>query len=175
MPYKTLHFEKGNKTPTLGRHSFETSEYVKQKPFACFWCNKPGHKISECRKRKRQEANRNSANMKDSETKTNCLLDGSCKQTTQFTRDEHIHPLFKPYCTTAYIVKPDGSSVPIQMLRDTGALQSVLKQSAVDESLYTHTGETRLIKGISREVEIPLVELHLRTSSFDKDVLRGLV
>jgi len=83
--------------------------------------------------------------------------------------------MFKPCCTTAYVVKPDGSSVPIQMLRDTGALQSVLKQSAVDESLYTHTGETRLIKGISREVEIPLVELHLRTSSFDKDVLRGLV
>ena len=76
----------------------------------------------------------------------------------------------------AYIVKPNGSTVPIQMLRDTGALQSVLKQSAVDESSYTHTGETRLIKGISKEViEIPLVELHLRSPSFDHDVLCGLV
>jgi len=49
VPYKTLHFEKGNKTPTPGCRSFETNESVKQKPFTCFWCNKPSHKIYECR------------------------------------------------------------------------------------------------------------------------------
>ena len=166
-----LHFEKGNKTPTQGRRSFGVSEPAKQKPFTCFWCNKPGHKISECKKRKRYEANKSNANIKDGEAKTNCLLASKCKQETQFKRDERIHPLFKPYCTMAYIVKPNGSTVPIQMLRDTGVLQSVLKQSAVDESSYTHTGETRLIKGISKEViEIPLVELHLRSPSFDHNV-----
>ena len=91
------------------------------------------------------------------------------------THDLPVHPLFKPYCTTAHIVKPDGSSIPIQMLRDTGALQSVLSQS-FDGSHYTHTGETRLIKGIAKEImEIPLVELHLRTTLLDKQVLCGLV
>ena len=87
-----------------------------------------------------------------------------------------IHPLFKPFYTTTDIVNSDGSCVQVQMLRDTGALQSVLRESVCDESHYRHTGETRLIKGISKEVlEIPLVELHLRTNSMDKDVLCGLV
>ena len=87
----------------------------------------------------------------------------------------HVHPLFKPFCTTAHIVKADGSSVPIQVLRDTGALQSVLGQS-FGESNYVHTGETRLIRGISKEIlEIPLVELHLQMPSLDRLVLCGLV
>jgi len=56
------------------------------------------------------------------------------------------------------------------------SLYSVLRESVCDASHYRHTGETRLIKGISTEVlEIPLVELHLRTNSMDKDVLCGLV
>jgi len=116
------------------------------------------------------------SNKRDSEAKANCLLDHNCSQETQLIHDFPVHPLFKPYCTTAQLVKADGTSVPLQMLRDTGALQSVLKQSAFDESHYTHTGETRLIKGISKEIiEIPLVELHLRTTSLDKDILCGLV
>jgi len=129
------------------------------------------HRISECKQRQRQEADKKKINTQNSEPKTNCVL----VQETNLTHDLPVHPLFKPYYTTAHIVKPDGSSIPIQMLRDSGAVQSLISQS-FDDSPYTHTGETRLIKGISKEIiEIPLVELRLRTASDDKQVLCGLV
>jgi len=87
-----------------------------------------------------------------------------------------IYPLFKPFRTTADIVNSDGNCVQVQMLGDTNALQSVLKESVCDESHYRHTVKTRLIKGISNKVlEIPLVELHVRTNLMDKDVLCGMV
>jgi len=153
------------------RQPCQNNDWSKPKTFKCFWCNKPGHRISECKQCQRQKADKKKINTQNSEPKTNCLL----AQETNLTHDLPVHPLFKPYCTTAHIIKSDGSSIPIQMLRDTGALQSVLSRS-LDESHYTHTGETRLIKGISKEIiEIPLVELHLRTASLDKQVLCGLV
>ena len=42
--------------------------------------------------------------------------------------DNNIHPLLKPYCNPANIVRSDGSVRQIQTLRDTGAMQSLLKK-----------------------------------------------
>ena len=143
----------------------------------CYFCRQLGHKISECRKRMKRESSNVNLLTHSQEVKPDCVVaDSSVATKDTLVHNLSVHPLFKPYCTTAYIVKADGSSFPIQMLRDTGALQSVVKQSACDESCYTHTGETRLLKGISNKVmEVPLVEIRLRTSTFDKDVLCGLV
>ena len=41
--------------------------------------------------------------------------------------ENNIHPLLKPYCKPANIVISDGSVRQIQTLRDTGAMQSLLK------------------------------------------------
>ena len=55
--------------------------------------------------------------------------------------DNNIHPLLKPYCNPAKIVRSDGSVRQIQTLRDTGAMQSLLKDTHNSEDyiclLYT--------------------------------------
>jgi len=87
-----------------------------------------------------------------------------------------IHPLFKPYCTTAHIVNSNGSLASIKVLRDTGALQSVIKQSAVAEVDHVKTGQFRLLKGIASElVEVRLIEIHLKTNQINSVVLCGVI
>ena len=142
----------------------------------CFFCRKMGHKISECRKRIKKESSNVNLVTHSQQVKPECFVSDINSACDTSVHNFSVHPLFKPYCTTAHVVKADGSSVPIQMLRDTGALQSVLKQSACDESFYTHTGEIRLLKGISNKImEVPLVEIHLQTPTLDSVVLCGLV
>jgi len=84
--------------------------------------------------------------------------------------------LLAPYCYDANICCDDDNLVPIKVLRDTAALQSLLLASAVPTSSYSHTGEVRLLKGISSQpLEVPLVELHLQTTFLDEKVLCGLI
>ena len=66
--------------------------------------------------------------------------------------------------------------VPLQILRDTGALQSVLLEKAVPPSAIGRTGELRLLKGItSQTIEVSLVEVHLKTPFMDAPILCGLI
>ena len=86
-----------------------------------------------------------------------------------------LHPLFAPYCTDA-VVCYNGKCCDIKVLRDTAALQSLLLESSVPSTAYTHTGEIRLLKGISGPpLKVPLVEIHLRTDFMDEKVLCGLI
>ena len=52
----------------------QNTDWSKPKIFKCFWCNKPGHRISECKQRQRQEADKKKINTQNSEPKTNCYL-----------------------------------------------------------------------------------------------------
>jgi len=53
--------------------------------------------------------------------------------------DNNIHPLLKPYCKPANIVRSDGSVRQIQTLRDTGAMQSLLKHTHNSEDYWRPT------------------------------------
>ena len=89
--------------------------------------------------------------------------------------DKTIHPLFTPYCKPAKIVRNDGSVKQIQTLRDTGAMQSLLKYTH-NSNDYITTDETRLLKGITTNtLTVPLVQVHLRTDFIDETVFCGLV
>ena len=89
--------------------------------------------------------------------------------------DKSVHPLFMPYCKQATIIRPDGSYRQIQTLRDTGAMQSLIRDDH-NSNDYTHTGEIRLLKGITNEIiSVPLVEVKLHTDFTEETVLCGLV
>ena len=62
----------------------------------------------------------------------------------------------------------NGSLARIKVLRDTGALQSVIKQATLTNTDYVQTGQVRLLKGITSEIiEVPLIEIHLKTDQLD--------
>ena len=145
-------------------------------PFKCFYCGKPNHVSAECRKRIADE-------MKPNESTEPSLL------INQFIDDNFdasrlasevpvlpLHPLFLPYTNSAFVIDDDNTAIPIRTLRDTGALQSVIRESVVPASALVNTGQIRLLKGIANEVvEVPLVELHLQTDFMDEKVLCGVI
>jgi len=97
------------------------------------------------------------------------------KQVSDTDGESAVHPLFTPYCKLATIVRQDGSHKCIHTLRDTGAMQSLLKDSQ-DARDYINTGETCLLKGITgKTISVPLIEVHLQTDFLDESVLCGLV
>ena len=89
--------------------------------------------------------------------------------------DNKIHPLLKPYCKPANLVRSDGSVRQIQTLRDTGAMQSILTDTHNSDD-YIMTDKTTLLKGTTTQTQrVPLVQVHLRTDSIKETVLCGLV
>ena len=86
-----------------------------------------------------------------------------------------VHPLFAPFCSPATIIKPDGCHRNIQTLRDTDAMQSLIKGTP-GSIVFTGIGETRLLKGITNDtISVPLVEVHLHTDFINEKVLCELV
>jgi len=54
-------------------------------------------------------------------------IESNVVNTESVNTENNIHPLLKPYCKLAKIVRSDGSVRQIQTLRDTGEMQSSLK------------------------------------------------
>src|SRR5208282_5529766 len=64
----------------------------------------------------------------------------------------------------------------IHVLRDTSVLQSVILAASIPTTAYAHTGDIRLLRGITNTViEVPLVSIHLKTYGIDQTVLAGLI
>ena len=159
--------------PYRKQFNSDKQKFAATKPVTCAYCKKPGHTLSECRKLKQKNA-QSVANVH-----TNSCHTTSTRSIINIDQleniDKQVHPLFTPYCKPATIVRSDGSIKHIQTLRDTGAMQSLLKDTH-NSSDYTTTGETRLLKGITTDtITVPLVQVHLHTDFMDESVLCGLV
>jgi len=170
-PKRFQNLESGKSTPSFKQPTLKP-------PIRCKYCKKPNHTISECRKlqrKKEAEGQKDSVNTNSGTTFNGCIAD-SVRSLPEALPVLPIHPLFVPFCSTSQIIADDGSSVPVKTLRDTAALQSLLLESSVPPEYFAHTGEVRLLKGIARDpLEVPLVELHLKTDFIDEKVLCGLV
>ena len=166
-------------------------------PIKCFYYQKANHTISECRLRKKHEANKdNKTNVLVNENVVNETRNDSITPTTLLIESAAdsaavlegslpscdalsvlpVHPLFVPFCQLASISSSDGNVYQVQYLRDTAALQSLLLESSVPSSAYKNTGEFRVLRGVSNTtIEVPLVEVHLKTDFLDQTVLVGLI
>ena len=174
--------EYGQRNATSPKKTFkpykQQTHTTATKSVTCAYCKKPNHTISECKKLKQKQ--------ETDKIKTQSVNTNSFSNT--FTRhspvvsvhnvneiDKTPHPLFVPYCKPAQIIRTDGSRKQIHTLRDTGAMQSLIKDTQ-DSHDYIITGETRLLKGITNDtLTVPLVEVHLQTDFLDEKVLCGLV
>ena len=134
----------------------------------CFYCKMPGHVISSCRKRLAKE----SANMSSHVN----LIEKRPEIENSWKCEVVIDPGYREYCFTATLVKPDLSHKNITLLRDTGALQSLVSKQAVSESDYVTTDEFRLIQGVSgNSIRVPLVEMTFSGNRVTGTFLLGLI
>ena len=164
-------FKNGNKFTNKSQNKF--------KGVTCFYCKRKNHVISQCKLKKKHDAAKE-INVAKVETSAVNYVEqqqsSSASTSAVCTVDDNVPLLFKPYCTHAYIMGNDGHSFPITILRDSGAMQSLLRKDAVPSQVLIHTGDTRQIKGIGNTVvQVPLVDIHLSASEFNGTVSRGLV
>lgn len=138
----------------------------------CAYCKKPGHSISVCRQLQAKQETKNDQNSGVHFVSTK----GNIQNQSDPIRGDYINAGYKNHCISVDIVRPDNSLRSATFLRDTGCLQSLINRQTIRETDYSHTGEYRLIKGISGEVQkVPLVEIRIHSKPVTGFFLCGLI
>jgi len=84
-------------------------------------------------------------------------------------------PRSESHCVDA-VVRPDQSVHTVCVLRDTGALQSLVSSQVLTESDYRSIDEVRLIRRVTEDIiSVPLVEISLNCALCIGTYLCGLV
>src|SRR5664279_2095115 len=148
----------------------------------CAYCKKSGHVIGNCFKlRNRREGNQrfgNRGNNQSSYHADNCLV-----STLNFEKrlNDLVDSRYRPHCFEVTVIRPDKTEVSLTCLRDTAALQSLIRDIDVDETTisFVDTREFRQICGIGgTRISVPLVQIDLRaesvSGSFDLGVCNNL-
>ena len=143
----------------------------------CHYCKRKGHVISECWTLK---------NRRSTDVSPNALVSShKSHYETHFCRQKHDDPDFVvgksepvreeylPFVSEGCVSRSenDSDSVPIKILRDTGATQSLMLQDALPVDSQSATGESILAQGIECSfVTVPLHKVYLRS-----DLVTGFV
>jgi len=147
----------------------------------CYYCKKPGHILANCRKRL---AKLSGASTSSDAAPVQLISTVQCHQGDQLIPDSTIkteqvvpvEPGFAQHCVTATLVRPDHSQKTVNVLRDTGALQSLVCSRVLSDQDYLPIDESRLIRGVTGDVlSVPLVQITLHSPVCAGTYLCGLV
>ena len=154
------------------------------KDIKCFYCKKPGHTISVCKQRL---ANEERAAVQDSAPVQLVSLSGPefmavTVPDTEYKANETLSCLdlvplgYRDHCHEGVLRRSNGTARPIRLLRDTGALQSLVSSRSLSSVEVEDTGENRQIRSVCGEVQsIPLVRVNLHCALCSGTFLCGLV
>ena len=132
----------------------------------CAYCKKVGHAIGECYTLRNKNAGRPA---RDAAAVNTCLVSSLNKRENCDRRTlEQVDVRFRPHCFEATVIRPDQSQVTVMCLRDTAALQSLIRDFSSEDSEialpYTDTNEYRQICGIGGSpITVPLVQMELHS------------
>jgi len=144
----------------------------------CYYCKKPGHTLAVYRKRLAKLMNSPSSNepVQLISTLDSVAADG-LPSTPAVQHDRHKPDTrFESHCVDAVVVRPDQSVHTVCVLRDTGALQSLVSSQILTESDYRSIDEVRLIRRVTEDIiSVPLVEISLNCALCIGTYLCGLV
>lgn len=169
-------------------HNFSRNNNIhnRQNPFPtdsivkCTYCGRRNHLISECRIRKRDnESNRNYKPHAFANTrKINSFPHSSLQSSNEFKNNtDSIMQTYKPFLSDGCVSTGDiKNTTPIQILRDTGASQTLLQKDILHLSNSTFTGEYVLLQGIDlNSTKIPLHKIYLQSSYINGFVVVGVL
>ena len=139
----------------------------------CAYCKRNGHSIQQCFKLKRNRENgaQKSDNVETSQA-DNCLI-STIADRDDFNSHlrEFVDHRFRPHCFEVSVIRPDKSELKLTCLRDTAALQSLVRDLSIDREgmsksdispHYIATNEYRQICGIGgTPINVPLVQVDL--------------
>ena len=147
----------------------------------CYYCKKPRHILANCHKRLAKLVNStmssDATNVQLVSTIHSAQPGTSPSESVNKSESaEPINPGFAPHCVTATLIRPDQSHKSVSILRDTGALQSLVCSRYLTDNDYVSTDESRLIRGVTGEVvSIPLVQVVLHSPFCNGAYFCGLV
>ncbi|KAI7790505.1 hypothetical protein IRJ41_012050 [Triplophysa rosa] len=158
------------------------NKHVKGEMVLCFYCKRAGHKVSDCLVLKKKEKY----------AKTVGLISTSCKSYSpnqigqkQIQRSDiseaevgkvRSHNDYAPFLTEGTVSLPGSEkSVPVCILRDTGAAQSFLLGGLLPLTDRTATGNSVLVRGFEMGfVEVPLHRISLTLKLVSGNVVVGI-
>ena len=146
------------------------SKFWKPRSFAsvCHHCKKPGHVMSDCwllQKRREKEATL----FVSSKWRSNF---NRTETSIGFDKSEIFREEYKPFVSEGFVyLESSYSQVPIKILRDTGATQSLLLEGVFPLGVSTSTGESVIVQGI----EGGSVHVHLHKVNLVSDLVIGSV
>ena len=163
-----------------------TSSYsgkrVVQSKLECTYCKRKGHLTSDCWFLQTKQ-NKQGTSFPSACTAFTGLAKSHVKQTRKFRGKRSLSESprkfmddYKPFLSKGFVkLFGDGNPQPIQILRDTGASQSLILQSVLPFSDSSSTGTSVLIRGVeSGVVKVPLHVVHLSSDLVSGPVTVGV-
>ena len=135
--------------------------------FKCFYCEKPGHVMSNCWRKMADESTA-SPDVKPQGFVSSVKPDDRTPVVEEIT--DHFDPKFdvreeyKPFVSVGSVSLVDSisTSVPVKILRDTGATQTLMSKHTLPFGTSSATGKSIVIQGIDggfKKVPLHLVNL----------------
>ncbi len=145
----------------------------------CFYCKKPGHKISDCIALKKKEKGvKHVGLISTSDVKHTPARFNQQIERVDVTEMESVknNVDFAPFLTEGTVALPNSDeTVPVRILRDTGAGQSFLMEGLLPLSERTATVTQVLVRGLEMGcTEVPLHRIHLNSKLVSGDVVVGV-
>lgn len=143
----------------------------------CFYCKKAGHKISDCVILKKKERSAKTVGL-ISTSRENHISAQFVKMQKNISEVDDVksHNDYAPFLTDGTVSLPGSEkTVPVCVLRDTGASQSFILEGLLPLSDSTATGTNVLVRGIEMGfMEVPLHRIHLNSKLVSGDVVVGV-
>ena len=135
----------------------------------CFYCKRKGHIMSECWEIEKKKAKSNAVvNVK--KDGDNLVTDQSATTETAFGKEVNLFILEGHVSLIA-----GADPVPIRILQDTGATQSLLAENILPLSDTTSMGTHVLIQGVELGIlRVPLHRVHLKSDLVSGTVIVGV-
>ena len=165
-------------TPGARSERSEAPQGVGSLP-TCNYCKKKSHVIGECWKLKKKNelqphtcaSVRNDKKALDSICSDTPDIQGSKSSSVDFMEDH-----YKPFLSQGFVSLSDSSeALPVQILRDTGAAQTLLLEGSLPLSEHTLTGRSVLLQGVELcVIDVPLHKIYLKSDLITGPVIVGV-
>ena len=134
----------------VSEKSKEESKPVKERPFGpiCNYCKKPRHMIATCFKLKKKEKEA-VADACVKHIETSVKTQGLINTNEVLVESDEVRKGYDHFVTEGLVALKEGSTmVPIKVLRDTGASQTLILDSVLKFGEESDTGEVNYIQGV---------------------------
>ena len=149
--------QKDENTPVMQSQQESTST---QKPIVCYKCRKPGHIKPNCPLLQHKKT--------EPDAHPNALVKNvthSHSERIQLVDMDKVQKQYEPFVSVGYVSLPDSDEArKVKVLRDTGASQSLILESALSFCDKSSVGASVILQGVEGGyVNAPLHEVDLKS------------